>query len=457
MFFKRKSQIDIIIEKLGPIKGSQMLTYYYTYVSGCAAEAPTDFGGKKSQQLANNVIDYILDTHGKEFADEFLAFLKESSSNKKLLEELRKAGKLYINEDVLVMRSVRLANAQEISPSLQEDINESANPTEKETLRPNRLGRDESKHISCDYQGHEHECPKECAKCAISIKTDGDIALRNANFGEAVRLYQRALFLEPKFAEAYVNLGNSYGNMAKYTNALEAFNNAIALDPTYGKALFGKAITLQNMGKLSDALAIAEHILTMYNAEEVKNFKVSLLKQIETEKELLRGDNAKIIKALDDYGFQIMIDNNLISNLSRSEIEDIFQEDFIAEIMNYCRKKYAPDGEFKLRSEYIITTFYASICTVIYHSRNKNIFKTGTPFAYLQNHVDLEFTDVQAEKLLHINENSNEAELIWEIIEPFIQYAQTVFNELPILSDEIILAAMNNAYTLGIVTAFRYV
>ena len=35
------------------------------------------------------------------------------------------------------------------------------------------LGRDESRHISCKYEGRESECPKNCEKCAISIKTEG--------------------------------------------------------------------------------------------------------------------------------------------------------------------------------------------------------------------------------------------------------------------------------------------
>lgn len=112
------------------------------------------------------------------------------------------------------------------------------------------LGRNEKLHLSCAYDGHEDDCPKECSKCAISIKTDGDIALASNRLNDAIRQYKKALFVDPKFAEAWCNLANAYGMESEYHNALSAFNKALAIDPQYGKAMFGKAVTLRNLGKL---------------------------------------------------------------------------------------------------------------------------------------------------------------------------------------------------------------
>ena len=120
------------------------------------------------------------------------------------------------------------------------------------------LGRDDSKHICCQFEDREDECPKDCSKCAISIKTDGDVALASNRLDEAIKQYKKALFVEPRFAEAWCNLANAYGMKSEYNNALRAFDKAIAIDPKYGKALFGKAVTLRNLGRLDEAMKIAK-------------------------------------------------------------------------------------------------------------------------------------------------------------------------------------------------------
>jgi hypothetical protein len=57
------------------------------------------------------------------------------------------------------------------------------------------LGRDNMKHISCNYIGNEDNCPNECSRCAIAIKTDGDVALSKNQLDSAIRLYKRRFLL----------------------------------------------------------------------------------------------------------------------------------------------------------------------------------------------------------------------------------------------------------------------
>ena len=83
------------------------------------------------------------------------------------------------------------------------------------------LGRNENLALTCEY--------------------DGDAALIENKLPSAIRFYKRALFLEPRFAEAWNNLANAYNMINEPHNALEAFDKAIAIDDEYGKALFGKA------------------------------------------------------------------------------------------------------------------------------------------------------------------------------------------------------------------------
>ena len=168
------------------------------------------------------------------------------------------------------------------------------------------LGRDESRHISCKYEGRESECPKSCDKCAISIKTEGDFALTQNELDKAIKQYKRAVFVEPKFAEAWVNMGNAYGMKSEYNHARSAFNKAIAIDPTYGKALLGKAITLKNLAKFEEAMLICNEILEMYDDKTKKSLN-----------ELVNGED--FIKIVKDLNAKLEIP----TNIKEIEIEDL--------------------------------------------------------------------------------------------------------------------------------------
>ena len=145
------------------------------------------------------------------------------------------------------------------------------------------LGRTESRHISCMYKGHESACPKECNLCEISIKTDADLALARGSIDEAINLYERAVALEPRFAEAWVNMANAYGMNRDYEKSISAFDKAIAIDPKYGKALFGKAISLKNIGRTSEALELAQLVNLLYPGNE---HILVFIKELETKKQL---------------------------------------------------------------------------------------------------------------------------------------------------------------------------
>lgn len=325
------------------------------------------------------------------------------------------------------------------------------------TDRNSGLGRNEAKHPKCKYSNNTAACPKSCDKCAIAIKTDGDAALCEERLDQAIRFYKRALFADPLFAEAWNNLGNAYGMKSEYHNALNAFERAIAIDPSYGKALYGKAITLRNLGQLEVAMTLANAILEMYDAVEVRRFKKELVAAGVEDTEYLI-ENKKAIVTFDNVGFKVMKDNNLLNEQGKITIIDSLYrpDEFARSVLQYCNRKYASLGEEKVRGEYIITSFYGSICAAIFHAKDNTIFESTKVFEYLNEHIDVEFTDVNTERLLGTKSGEDKAEQIWSIIAPYVRFAQTVFNDLTVLTDEVILAAMKNAYEIGMLTAFYY-
>ena len=322
------------------------------------------------------------------------------------------------------------------------------------------LGRNEDLALTCEYDGCEDDCPKECSTCAIAIKTDGDAALIQNKLPSAIRFYKRALFLEPRFAEAWNNLANAYNMINEPNNALEAFEKAIAIDEEYGKALFGKAMTLRKLGRLDDAMQLANDILDLYSADEVLAFKKDLLAEgVEDTHYIV--ENSNFMSELDNYCCEIAEDNDLLDD---QEFYDAIEEcegaylpdDFIEKVMKYCRKKYAPLGEQKIRGEYIITSFYGAICAALFYFEDDSIYDDCDQFEYLKDHIDVEFTDRNAERMLQTKAGEEKAEYIWSIISPYVRFANDIFDKTSKLTDELILCAMKNAYEIGMLTANYY-
>jgi len=47
----------------------------------------------------------------------------------------------------------------------------------------------------------------------------------------AIKIYDKAIELNPNFAEAYYNRGNAYSDLKQYERAIEDYNKAIELNP----------------------------------------------------------------------------------------------------------------------------------------------------------------------------------------------------------------------------------
>ena len=140
------------------------------------------------------------------------------------------------------------------------------------------LGRNEALHITCGYVGKESACPNSCSKCAISIKRDGDAMVSAKRYQEAVKIYKKAVFLEPKYADAWCSLANAYLMISEFNNAIIAFNKALGIDPRYGLAMFGKAISLYKQGKLNEALGLVLIIQELYEDDKVDKLKSELIR-----------------------------------------------------------------------------------------------------------------------------------------------------------------------------------
>lgn len=317
----------------------------------------------------------------------------------------------------------------------------------------------ESEPLFCAFEGHEDACPKDCKKCAISIKKDGDIALAQSDPELALKQYRRAVFVEPKFAEAWVHMGHAYIMRTEYNNAIAAFDKALAIDPAYGEALFGKAIALRDQNRLDEAMALANEILEFYDDDNVEKFKESLLHAGVKDKSDMYSLE-KAINLMTDDAYARIEQNDLLDSDGRVSIEhEIYcKESFAKSIYSYCKRQYNSLGDDKIWSESILSSFYGSICTTLLFYNDRKGFEGISPFAYLCDHVDIDELERNAEKLLHIQHNEEKTEELWNLIYSFVTSCKKIIAKLEddSQSEAAVIDASESAYVMGMLFAMRH-
>jgi outer membrane protein OmpA-like peptidoglycan-associated protein len=117
----------------------------------------------------------------------------------------------------------------------------------------------------------------ETAKKKAQASFDNAInAVRDYNDQEAVRFLQEALRIEPNFADAYGQLGITYVQMKKYTDAIASFEKLKQLDSSALRpAMLAYSRALAGTGKFNEALQLIDQYLQTArskspNAERLK-------------------------------------------------------------------------------------------------------------------------------------------------------------------------------------------
>lgn len=77
---------------------------------------------------------------------------------------------------------------------------------------------------------------------ANAINNRGNVRFKQRDYMEAVKDYDRAVSLKPEFAEAYCNRGIALEKLGKLVEAVKDFEKALEIDPEYDDALHCLAI-----------------------------------------------------------------------------------------------------------------------------------------------------------------------------------------------------------------------
>ena len=77
----------------------------------------------------------------------------------------------------------------------------------------------------------------------------GGVLQEMGRLHEAINSYKNSLEIDPVYAEAHNNLGNVYKELDQYDAALESFQNALNINPEYIEARYNLGLTLQKLGQ----------------------------------------------------------------------------------------------------------------------------------------------------------------------------------------------------------------
>jgi tetratricopeptide (TPR) repeat protein len=70
----------------------------------------------------------------------------------------------------------------------------------------------------------------------MSIDNDGSIDEQSTFFAEALKCFDKALEIDPKYMYAWVSKGLAFFNKEDYDQALVCYDKALEIDPNYTEA-----------------------------------------------------------------------------------------------------------------------------------------------------------------------------------------------------------------------------
>ncbi len=90
------------------------------------------------------------------------------------------------------------------------------------------------------------------------------VALENlGRYSDAVDSYDKAIALQPAYAEAWYNRGIALRKLGRYADAITSYDKAIAINPSYVEALLNRGVALDYLGRYDEAIASYDRVLAI--------------------------------------------------------------------------------------------------------------------------------------------------------------------------------------------------
>jgi tetratricopeptide (TPR) repeat protein len=183
-----------------------------------------------------------------------------------------------------------------------------------------------------------------------------------SNYNKAIKDFDEAIRLDPKYADAYLGRGNAWKAKGKYDKAIQDYNDAIRLDPKYADAYFSRGIAWSGKGEydkaikdFNDAIRLnPKHSMVNYRRGAVWTMKGEYDKAIKDFDEAIRLNpkNVNIYKirsiawsAKREYGKAIEDCNEAI----RLDPKDLIAHNNLAFILASCPEARCRNGAMAVK------------------------------------------------------------------------------------------------------------
>jgi len=124
-----------------------------------------------------------------------------------------------------------------------------------------------------------------------AASTHNDIAMLyylREMYREAIAEFKKAISVNPKFIEAYFNLGTAYSALGDTKNAIDSYREVIRLDPKNSYSHWNLGINLEKTGDIEAAIhhwkKYIEHTPGVFRHPEIESHIVELEKQMRTKR-----------------------------------------------------------------------------------------------------------------------------------------------------------------------------
>lgn len=180
---------------------------------------------------------------------------------------------------------------------------------------------------------NENETPS----FVIAYNNLGHALLSEKRYEEAVKIFKRAVEVNPNYSKAQNNLGNALSELKRYDQAIAHYQLAIKIEPEYAEAFNNLANALRSSGQIKESVEYYSEAIRIDSEYDEAYFNLGI-----TLSQLGELDNAIIQyqKALEINSRFTRAHNNLASLLA--------QQKKVSEAISHYRQAIALDPDFAI-------------------------------------------------------------------------------------------------------------
>jgi tetratricopeptide (TPR) repeat protein len=144
----------------------------------------------------------------------------------------------------------------------------------------------------------ETSIPESGHKAAFSFYKAGREQFSLGNVPAAIQAYQKALEIEPDFADVHLSLGHAYMRLQKGQEAIKAFKDATRINPELDEAYYGLGLEYFRAGKMKEAAQAFKKAVSVRPSMAKAHYGLALAYQDLGKQDLLL-EEYRILQQLD--------------------------------------------------------------------------------------------------------------------------------------------------------------